>query len=238
MAKMNLTYYKNSLQRLARKSRIVFTVQVFCFVLLLPFLSQCAVKKQRGISSDEVLSSSGFRLLDSPKQIVPWRYYYGNRNFTAPSYRTPRGDPLPGWSLRLVATRRFFTNQSARIYYRIEDFRQGYLFSSTTRGTAEMMRVWPVGTVLVLETFAGEGAMMDSETPLFVDCIRKFQPDASNFPGDTLFAGVWSYQRFGPEGELQAMPGGASDCHQCHGTALPLTGDLVFTVISKDAGEK
>jgi hypothetical protein len=30
------------------------------------------------------------------------------------------------------------------------------------------------------------------------------------------------------------MPAGASACHQCHGTALRLTGDLVFTVFSDD----
>jgi hypothetical protein len=35
------------------------------------------------------------------------------------------------------------------------------------------------------------------------------------------------------EGKVLPMPTGASACHQCHGSALRLTGDLVFTVISK-----
>jgi hypothetical protein len=98
-----------------------------------------------------------------------------------------------------------------------------------------MMRVWPVGSLLILETFSGGGALMPAATPLFVDCIRKFRPDAGHFPTDTLFAGDWSYQRFSAKGKLRSMPAGAASCHQCHGTALSLTGDLVFTVFPKEA---
>jgi hypothetical protein len=101
-----------------------------------------------------------------------------------------------------------------------------------------MMRIWPVGATLVLETFSGKGAFMSDATPVFVDCIRKFHPDASHFPVDTLFAGDWCYQRFSAEEKTRPMPAGASACHQCHGTALRLTGDLVFTVFSEDREEK
>jgi hypothetical protein len=101
-----------------------------------------------------------------------------------------------------------------------------------------MMRIWPVGATLVLETFSGSGAFIPDATPLFVDCIRKFQPDASHFPVDTLFAGDWCYQRFSAEGKTRPMPAGGSACHQCHGTALRLTGDLVFTLFSEDREEK
>jgi len=101
-----------------------------------------------------------------------------------------------------------------------------------------MMRIWPVGTTLVLDTFSGKGAFMSDATPLFVDCIRKFEPDASHFPVDTLFAGDWCYQRFSADGKAHAMPAGASACHQCHGTALRLSGDLIFTVFSEDREEK
>jgi hypothetical protein len=97
------------------------------------------------------------------------------------------------------------------------------------------MRIWPVEATLVLETFSGRGAFMSNATPVFVDCIRKFQPAASHFPVNILFAGDWCYQRFSGEGKPLPMPVGASACHQCHGTALPLTGDLVFTVFSDDS---
>jgi len=181
-----------------------------------------------------VLQLKDFRLLDDPQVLVQWQYNYLNRAFNLPSYRNPQGNPLPGWRYQVIATRRFFTDQSARIYYRIEDVRQSHLFLSTNQGGAAIIRIWPADTVLVLETFAGGGAPMPGATPLFVDCLRKFQPDASHFPVDTLFAGDWCYQRFSADGKARPMPAGASACHQCHGTALRLTGDLVFTLFSDD----
>jgi hypothetical protein len=218
--------------------RPILTVHAICILLLIPFLAQCGIPQEKQRPAEEILLAVGFRLLDFPQEIVPWRYYYVNRVFSAPSYRTPEGTPLPGWRFRVIATRRFFTDQSARIYYRIEDVRQSHLFSSTYQGGEPIMRIWPVGATLVLETFSGRGAFISDATPVFVDCIRKFQPNASHFPLDILFAGDWCYQRFSADGKARPIPAGASACHQCHGTALRLTGDLVFTVIAKDWDEK
>lgn len=226
------------MQHFPHKTRILFSVQLVCVILLIPFLAQCSIPQKEERPADELLPTVGFRLVDSPQEIVPWRYSYVNRVFFAPSYRTPQGTPLPGWRFRVIATRRFFTDQSARIYYRIEDVRQSHLFPSTNQGGPAMMRIWPVGTTLVLETFSGTGAFISDATPVFVDCIRKFQPDASHFPVATLFAGDWSYQRFSGERKPHPMPAGASACHQCHGTALRLTGDLVFTLFSEDREER
>ena len=223
---------------LAHKIKFTLPFQCICCLFLLVSLVSCGKPELKKNSPDEVLLAPGFRLVDSPQEIVPWRYYYLNRVFSAPSYRTPQGTPLPGWRFRVIATRRFFTDQSARIYYRIEDVRQSHLFPSTNQGGTAMMRIWPVGATLVLETFSGKGAFMSDATPVFVDCVRKFKPDASHFPLDTLFAGDWCYQRFSGEGKARLMPAGASACHQCHGTALRLTGDLVFTVFSEDREAK
>ena len=104
--------------------RPISALGVICTILLIPFLAQCGLPQEKERPADEMLLAVGFRLLDSPQEIVPWRYYYVNRVFSAPSYRTPQGTPLPGWRFRVIATRRFFTDQSARIYYRIEDVQQ------------------------------------------------------------------------------------------------------------------
>ena len=218
--------------------RPTLTVHAACIIFLILLLAQCSIPQKEDRSADELLSAVGFRLVDSPQEIVPWRYDYLNRVFSAPSYRTPQGAPLPGWRFRVIATRRFFTDQSARIYYRIEDVQQSHLFPSTNQGGPTKMRIWPVGATLVLETFSGRGAFMSDATPVFVDCIRKFQPDVSHFPVATLFAGDWCYQRFSATGKVRSMPAGASACHQCHGAALRLTGDLVFTEFSEDGEEK
>lgn len=223
---------------LLHKTRILFSVQVVCVVLLIPFMAQCTLQQSKESPAEEILRAPGFRLLDSPQEIVPWRYSYANRVFSVPSYRTPQGTPLPGWHIRVIATRRFFTDQSARIYYRIEDLRRGHLFPGTNPGVLAKMRIWPVGTTLVLETFSGGEAFKSGATPIFVDCIRKFQPDASHIPVNTLFAGDWCYQRFGADGKPRPMPDGAFACHQCHGAAFRLTGDLVFTEFSEDREEK
>ena len=224
---------------LAHKTNCTLLFQCICCLFLLVSLVSCGQPElKKNTPAEELLPAVGFRLQDSPQEIVPWRYSYVNRVFSVPSYRTPQGTPLPGWGYKVIATRRFFTDQSARIYYRIEDVRRSHLFPSTNQGGPEKMRIWPVGATLVLETFSGREAFMSDATPVFVDCIRKFQPDASYFPVNTLFSGDWCYQRFSEEGKPRPMPDGASPCHQCHGTALRLTGDLVFTLFSDDREEK
>ncbi len=220
------------------KIRITLRVHLVLCLLFLLLLSSCGTPELIKESPDEILQVTNFWLRATPQELAHWQYQYVNRSFAMPSYRTPQGDPLPGWRYRVVTTRRFFTDQSARIYFRIKDLHRSRIFPSTSPAATEAMRIWPVGATLVLETFSGRGAFMSDATPVFVDCIRKFQPDASHFPMDTLFAGDWCYQRFSADGKARPMPAGASACHQCHGTALRLTGDLVFTVFSDDREEK
>jgi hypothetical protein len=183
---------------------------------------------------DEILQVTKFRLLAAPQEVVNWPYKYVNRAFSMPFYRTQQGQPLAGWSYRVVTTRRFFTDQSARIYFRIKDLRQSFIFSSTSPAVAEAMRIWPVGAILVLETFPGRTALGVDASPTTIDCMRKFKPALARFQLNTIFAGEWRYQRFNADGKVGTMPAGAGACHQCHGAAFSLTGDLVFTVFSKD----
>jgi hypothetical protein len=96
------------------------------------------------------------------------------------------------------------------------------------------MRIWPAGSILVLETFSGKTALLENAKPTAIDCIRKFKPDLASFPVSTLFAGEWSYQSFSVEGKVLPAPEGASACHQCHSTAFSVTGDLVFTLFSQN----
>ena len=213
--------------------QLPFGVQPLGHILIILFLISCGSSQLNENSPGETLHVPAFRLLADPQEVVQWHYQYTNRAFALPSYRTTQGNPLPGWDYRLVTTRRFFTDQSARVYFRIVDLHQSRVFSSPRPAATEAMRIWPVGSILVLETFLGKAASAENATPTAIDCLRKFKPDQTNFPVDTLFAGEWCYQRFSAEGKVRPMPAGASACHQCHGTALRLTGDSVFTVISK-----
>ncbi len=216
------------------KIRITLRVHLVLCLLFLLLLSSCGTPELTKESPDETLQVTDFRLRATPQELVHWQYQYVNRSFAMPSYRTPQGDPLPGWRNRVVTTRRFFTDQSARIYFRIKDLHRSRIFSSTSPAATEAMRIWPVGSILVLETFSGKTALVENAKPTAIDCIRKFKPDRASFPASTLFAGEWSYQRFSVEGNVRPMPDGASACHQCHSTAFSVTGDLVFTLFSDD----
>ena len=209
-------------------------VQLILCIFLIFFLAKCGSSQRTETYPVEVLQAPGFRLLESPQEIVLWDYHYRNRGYSLPFYRTPTGAPSLGWRRIEIPTRRFFTDQSARIYYRPEDLRKSKVFASMRPAGAKKMRIWPPGAILVLETYPGEKAHGLNETPLGVDCIRKFAPHPNRFPENTFFAGEWCYQRFSLEGKTLPLPEGPSACHQCHSTALHLTGDLVFTVFSKE----
>ncbi len=211
---------------------IYWLLLVGCVFLLLLLVS-CRSSHRKVETPDEVLILGTFRLLHAPQKVIQRHHRYVNRSFPMPSYRTPQGKPLPGWRSRVVTTRRFFTDQSARIYYRLDDLFQSRVFSSTSPAATEAMRIWPVGAILVLETFPARESLVPDPTPTAVDCIRKFKPDDFDFPINTLFAGEWSYQRFNVNGKPSPMPAGAGACHQCHRAAFRVTGDLVFTVFLK-----
>ena len=209
-----------------------FTTAAVVSILLALFIHGCSLTQLNEGSTPELLWASGFRLLDSPNTVIPWKHRYRNRTFPLPVYRTPEGVPLPGWRYHVIVTRRFFTDQSSRIYYRIEDLQQSRRFKSLTPASGLYMRIWPLGAMIVQETYSGRGAYSPGETPLAIDCMRKFASTAANFPVNTLFAGEWSYQQFSADGRAVSMPGGATACHQCHITAIHLTGDVVFTLFS------
>ena len=215
---------------------LTFTAHIVCAILFIAILTQCETLLRGENLSKEVLQSPGFRLLQAPQEVISWEYHYANRTFSLPDYRTPGGAPLPGWRCQVVATRRFFTDQSARIYYRTEDLRRTRRFKSVTPSGGTSMMIWPVGTILVLETYSEGDAYRSDAAPVAVDCIQKFAPEPARFPVHVYFAGDWCYQRFSVTGERRKMIGGASACHQCHRTAFHLTGDLVFTLFSDDAG--
>jgi hypothetical protein len=88
---------------LAHKIKFTLPFQCICCLFLLVSLVSCGKPELKKNSPDEVLLAPGFRLLDSPQEIVPWRYYYLNRVFSSPSYRTPQGTTLPGWRFRVIA---------------------------------------------------------------------------------------------------------------------------------------
>jgi hypothetical protein len=77
---------------LAHKIKFTLPFQCICCLFLLVSLVSCGKPELKKNSPDEVLLAPGFRLVDSPQEIVPWRYYYLNRVFWLQTCGLPPGN--------------------------------------------------------------------------------------------------------------------------------------------------
>ena len=176
--------------------------------------------------SDTFLKPPGLRLISDPETVIPATHHYLNRKLHLPQYRSAAGVPLDGWSREFVKTRRFSSDQSAWVYYRTSDLKRTKVIQ--TSGVPKTMRIWPLGTTLILEGYKGDASGIDNRNLLEIEVMTKTDnPDLSAQP---LFYPVnWSYARFTPEGNSSLSTEKLNECHQCHSVAFRLTGDLIFT---------
>jgi len=176
--------------------------------------------------SDRLLQSPGLRLIREPATVIPAAYHYLNQKRELPRYRRASGALLEGWSRQFIKTRRFSSDQSAWIYYRQSDLKRTKVIK--TSDLPGPMRIWPVGTILILEGYKGDASHLADSDLLEIEVMTKLDStglaDAEKF-----FPADWSYARFTPE-EIWSLSGEKlNECHQCHSIAFRLTGDLVFT---------
>jgi hypothetical protein len=173
------------------------------------------------------LKPPGLRLKKDPSVVLPAPYFYANRTLSLPAYRDASGGPAVGWSRKFIATRRFNSNQSAWIYYRRQDLRHSVIRDDGRQGMG--LCIWPGGSLLVIETYAGGSPGDQAQAPVHIDVLSKAEQNTASF-GKAFLAAEWSYARFTSRGARDGI-GDAKvrECHQCHGIAFQLTGDLVFT---------
>ena len=176
--------------------------------------------------SDTHLEPPGLRLISEPATVIPATYHYLNLKRELPRYRSATGNPLKGWSRQFIKTRRFASDQSAWIYYRQSDFKRTKVIK--TAELPDAMRIWPVGTILVLEVYKGDATQPQDSDLLEIEVMSK-----SDFTGladaKKYFPVDWRYARFTPDGTWSLSTERLGECHQCHSIAFRLTGDLVFT---------
>ena len=176
--------------------------------------------------SDILLKPPGLRLINDPETVIPSTDHYRNRELQLPQYRSENGWPLDGWSREFVKTRRFSSNQSAWVYYRLVDLKRTTVIS--TSGVPKTMRIWPPGTILILEGYKGDASRIDRRNLLEIFVMRK--PDKPGLSAQTSFYPIkWSYAQFTPDGISSLTTEKLNECHQCHSIAFRLTGDLVFS---------
>lgn len=204
------------------KLNLSFGLRLAATFILLVLLRQASGAEEGGV----LLKPPGLRLSQDLSITIPAHFQYANKAVTLPHYRKPFGEPVEGWEVEVVKTRRFFSHRSARVYYRNADLTRSRTF--TLPGSSMGVRVWPLGTIIVLENYVGDGAMTVQTKPEEVTVMAKME--GTGGPADPLFSPAeWSYGKFTAQGSPSLPPEEVEECHQCHSIAFHLTGDLIFT---------
>ncbi len=175
---------------------------------------------------DGLLQPPGLRPFAEPAIVIPATYQYVNQKLALPPYRSVSGTPLAGWKREFIKTRRFASDQSAWIYYRPTDLDRARLIKNT--GLPESLRIWPVGTTLILEGYKGDASQIHNAKLIEIELMTKMAPIPTS-DSQTFFPVDWSYARYTPDGQWSLTQQKLIECHQCHSIAFQLTGDLVFT---------
>jgi hypothetical protein len=176
--------------------------------------------------SDWLLKPPGLRPVGDPTIVVPATHHYLNRKLELTQYRNASGTPLQGWSRAFIKTRRFSSNQSAWVFYRQSDLIRTKVVKNT--GMPASLRIWPVGATLILEGYKGDASRPGDAKLMEIEVMTKRAP-ASKSASETFFPVDWNYARYTPDGTWSLSRQKLIECHQCHGIAFRLTGDLVFT---------
>ena len=91
------------------------------------------------------------------------------------------------------------------------------------------IRIWPVGTTLILEGYKGDALPPVDADLLEITALTKLD-SAGSTAADSFFPIDWNYARYTPDGTWSLSGEKLNECHQCHSIAFRLTGDLVFTL--------
>lgn len=208
--------------RIARNcTRMVILAGAFLFLAL-------SAISLHSTEAEVRLSPPGMRPIKEPTLFIPADYSYPNRPIPLPHYLADSGEPAAGWSAKYVATRRFASDQSAWIYYRSADLRNSALRENGGFGSA--LRIWPVGTTLVIEIYKGDARLRENQKPVEIAVMSKIDIRNNSF-NKRFYSANWNYERFQPHGASFITPAKVHECHQCHSIAFHLTGDLVFTLL-------
>lgn len=191
-------------------------------ILLLVIADPAGVAQERSV----FLQPPGLRLINDPIKVIPAFYEYPNQSLILPNYLDPLGTPAPGWARRIIKTRSFSSHQSARLYFRAPDLDQSALFQVS--GPLSEMRIWPEGTLIILEVYDGDDSLVEGAEPVEIGVMAKAISHRAG-SSTSFYPMDWSYALFGRDRKPRLVPTGVHECHQCHSIAFYLTGDLIFT---------
>jgi len=178
-------------------------------------------------AGEVLLKSPGLRPVKAPLVVIPSDRHYPNQPPDLPNYRNASGKPAEGWASKYIETRRFSSDQSAMIYYRFSDLARANVIGTLKSPTA--LQIWPVGSILVLESYQGSLKSTNGAKLLEIEAMKKTDNHKDGLT-NSFFPVNWSYARFSPKGTLSITSQKINECHQCHSIAFQITGDLIFTL--------
>ena len=178
------------------------------------------------IMHEVLLRPPGLRLTEDPSIVIPTDQHYTNQPPNLPKYRNAFGKPAQGWASETVETRRFSSDQSALIYYRVSDLADSHAIIDSN--ASKILRIWPVGTIIILESYKGDVNKLNSAKLIAIDAMKKMSDRKGS--SYAFFPVNWSYSRFSPQRKPSNSSQKIKECHQCHSIAFHITGDLVFTL--------
>jgi hypothetical protein len=179
------------------------------------------------MEAEILLTPPGMRLIKDPSLVIPADFHYANRPIKLPAYRDSSGNPSSGWSAKFVDTRRFASDQSARIFFRNSDLKQSVY--KRKQEVRDAFRFWPVGTIIIIEIYRGDASSEKKGKLIEIAAMSKIKANRNSF-SKAFYQVNWSYARFNPDGNPSNTPAKVRACHQCHSIAFHLTGDLIFTL--------
>lgn len=190
------------------------------------FLGVAIAITMHSMAAELLLTPPGLRPIKDPSLVIPAAYQYPNRWVDLPDYRDGFGNPSTGWSKKFVPTRRFSSDQSAWIFYRLSDLNKRE--PRDGEGAKHPFRFWPTGTTVVIESYKGNALRNKPNQLIEIDVMLKIETQISSSL-QAFYPVNWTYARFNPEGTPSLSTEKVRQCHQCHGIAFHLTGDLIFT---------
>ena len=207
-----------------RKNRICPKTGLLAAILLLWALTISGGSAE----SVALLRPPGLRLVKDPSIVIPALYQYPNQSLELPKYRNAFGKIKKGWSRQYVKTRRFSSNHSAWIYYRKSDLSRSKVIKASEK--SRPMRIWPIGTIIILESYQGNTRLINNPKPLEIFAMTK-KENIDNSHAKPYYPVNWNYTRYTPQGKPFITPEKLNECHQCHSIAFHLSGDLIFTQV-------
>jgi hypothetical protein len=206
------------------KNRICPQTDLLAAVLFL-WMATISGASQKSVA---LLRPPGLLLVKDPSIVIPALYKYPNQPLGLPAYRSAFGKMKKGWARQYVKTRRFSSNHSAWIYYRKSDLSRSIVIKASEK--SRPMRIWPIGTMIILESYQGNARLINNPKPLEIFAMTK-KGNIDNSHAKPYYPVNWNYARYTPEGKPFITPEKLNECHQCHSIAFHLSGDLIFTQV-------